>query len=315
MNGQKPEAAYRALHKSRELETRAERAYAILEDCTVCPQACHVNRQRGEVGFCRSGIRPIISSYAPHFGEEAPLVGTNGSGTIFFTNCNMRCIFCQNYEISQCGRGQEISCENLAEIMLGLQKRGCHNINFVSPSHFVPPLIRAIDIAASRGLTIPLVYNSGGYDSVSTLRLLEGVFDIYMPDAKYGRNDVAWELSHAKNYVEHMHAALKEMYRQVGDLVTIDGIAVRGMIIRHLVLPHNLASSERVMPFIANEISKDAYVNIMDQYRYPTSIVYDKNEEKETPLLDLIKRPITSEEYQYAIECAKEVGLHRGFSG
>jgi putative pyruvate formate lyase activating enzyme len=313
MNKQNHEASYRALHESRELKYRAEQAYAILEDCTVCPQECHVNRQRGEFGFCRSGSRPVISSYAPHFGEEAPLVGANGSGTIFLTNCNMRCIFCQNYEISQCGIGQEISCEDLAEIMLRLQRRGCHNINFVSPSHFVPPLIQAIDIAASRGLTVPLVYNSGGYDSVATLRLLDGVFDIFMPDAKYGREEVAWELSHAKNYVKYMHAALKEMYRQVGDLVTVGGIAVRGMIIRHLVLPHNLANSEQVMPFIANEISKDAYVNIMDQYNYNRSIFFNKKEVIETPLLSLIQRPITTEEYQYAVRCAHEVGLHRGF--
>jgi putative pyruvate formate lyase activating enzyme len=306
------ETGYQLLHETGELERRTERAYQILEDCTICPQECHVDRTRGEVGFCRSGSRPSISSYAPHFGEEPPLVGTGGSGTIFFTNCNMRCIFCQNYEISQCGRGMEISCEDLAESMLRLQKRGCHNINFVSPSHFVPPIIRAVDIAAARGLNLPLVYNSGGYDSVPTLRLLEGIMDIYMPDAKYGRNEVAWELSRAKHYVEHMQAALREMHRQVGDLVIRDGIAVRGMIIRHLVLPHNLANSEKVMQFIANEISKDAYVNIMNQYQWPRGIVYEN--ELDSPLLKLIQRPITQDEYRYSIQCAREVGLHWGFS-
>jgi putative pyruvate formate lyase activating enzyme len=312
MSIRETEAGYRSLHESGELDARADRAWEDLEDCTVCPQECHVNRLIGEVGFCRSGSRPLVSSYAPHFGEEPPLVGKNGSGTIFLTNCNMRCIFCQNYEISQCGRGLEITCENLAEIMIRLQQKGCHNINFVSPSHFVPPIIRAVDIAASKGLTIPLVYNSGGYDSVATLRLLDGVFDIYMPDAKYGLDEVAWELSRAKDYVKYMHAALIEMQRQVGDLVTLNGIAVRGMIIRHLVLPDNLANSELVMHFISDEISKDAYVNIMDQYRWPGHI--PPQDAKRSAILSKIQRPITEEEYAYAIRCALSAGLHRGFA-
>ncbi|MDD1679067.1 MAG: radical SAM protein [Methanomicrobiales archaeon] len=311
MDTNESSAGYLALHESGELRERAETACEILKDCIVCPQECHVNRLQGEVGFCSSGSRPLISSYGPHFGEEPPLVGRNGSGTIFLTNCNMRCMFCQNYEISQCGKGTEISCEALAEIMLRLQQRGCHNINFVSPSHFVPPLIRAVDIAAGEGLHIPLVYNSGGYDSVSTLRLLESVFDIYMPDAKYGRNEVAWELSHAKHYVEQMHAALKEMHRQVGDLKTIGKIAIRGMIIRHLVLPHNLASSELVLRFIAEEISKDSYVNIMDQYRWPGGILDEAS--NPSHLFSLLQRPITADEYAYAVQCAREEGLHRGF--
>jgi putative pyruvate formate lyase activating enzyme len=238
-------------------------------------------------------------------------VGRHGSGTIFFTNCNMRCGFCQNYEISQCGQGYEISCEELAEIMVELQKRGCHNVNFVSPSHVVPQIIRAVEVAASKGLTIPLVYNSGGYDSVGTLRLLDGIIDIYMPDAKYGRNDVAWKLSYGRNYVEHMHAALIEMYRQVGNLVITNGLAVRGMIIRHLVLPHNLASTELIMKFIADEISRDAYVNIMDQYHWPR-IISDE-ELKKSPFLRMIQRTITEKEYIYAIQCARGAGLHRGF--
>jgi putative pyruvate formate lyase activating enzyme len=313
MNFQKTEAAYRSLHRSGILAERADRAYEMYRDCMVCPQECHVNRQEGQFGFCRSGTLPRISSYGPHFGEEPPLVGSAGSGTIFLTNCNMSCIFCQNYEISQCGRGFEVSCEELADIMLRLQRRGCHNINFVSPSHFVPSLILAVDIAASRGLTIPLVYNSGGYDSVATLSLLDGVFDIYMPDAKYGCDDVAWELSHAKNYVTYMHHSLKEMHRQVGDLMIVDGLAIRGMIIRHLVLPHNLASSELIMQFIADEISTDTYVNIMDQYRWPGFI--PDSEGHQNPLLAMIQRPITTREYTYAVQCAHAVGLHRGFSG
>jgi putative pyruvate formate lyase activating enzyme len=300
---------YVGLARSGELEERARIAYDLLRDCTVCPQACHVNRIEDEHGFCRTGLAPMVSSYGPHFGEEPPLVGRNGSGTIFFTNCNMRCVFCQNYEISQCGVGYAIRCEELAGIMLRLQQQGCHNINFVSPSHVVPQILRAVAIAAGQGLSIPLVYNSGGYDSVETLQLLDGVVDIYMPDAKYGRDDVALELSHAKHYVEHMQAALREMHRQVGDLVIRDGLAVRGMIIRHLVLPENLANSEMVMRFIADEISRESYVNVMAQYR-PAGEVAKKGR---SPVLAALQRPITGEEFRYAVRCAEENGLHRGF--
>ncbi len=304
------EVGYRSLHETGELKKRAELSWALLEDCTVCPQQCHVDRLHGETGFCQTGSRPLVSSYGPHFGEEMPLVGTRGSGTIFITNCNMRCIFCQNYPISQCGQGTEVSCDTLARIMLNLQQTGCHNINFVSPSHIVPQIIQAVDTAASNGLSIPLVYNSGGYDSTQTLSLLDGVVDIYMPDAKYGRDDVAWELSHAAHYVESMHSALKEMHRQVGDLALQDGIAVRGMIIRHLVLPHNLASSEEIMPFIADDLSKNSYVNIMDQYTFRRTLPSFTVDEM--PLLKLIRRGITEEEYRYAVACARAVGLHRG---
>jgi putative pyruvate formate lyase activating enzyme len=298
---------YLHLHESGELAERAHAAHTLLRDCTVCPQECHVNRLEGETGLCRSGSLPLVSSYGPHFGEEPPLVGRNGSGTIFFANCNMRCIFCQNYEISQCGGGLAISCEDLAGIMLRLEGRGCHNINFVSPSHFVPQIIRAVEIAAAQGLGIPLVYNSGGYDAVDSLKLLDGVIDIYMPDAKYGRDDVALALSHAPDYVEHMQAALSEMHRQVGDLVVEDGLAVRGMIIRHLVLPENLASSELVMRFIADEISRDSYVNIMAQYRPAWKAAGDAE-----PIFRALQRPITAAEYRYAVRCAMEFGLHRG---
>ncbi len=218
--------------------------------------------------------------------------------------------FCQNFEISQCGVGYAVSCEDLAGIMLRLQDRGCHNINFVSPSHVVPQILRAVAIAADRGLNIPLVYNSGGYDSVDTLRLLDGVIDIYMPDAKYGRDDVAWELSHARDYTVHMRAALVEMHRQVGDLVVRDGLAVRGMIIRHLVLPGNLANSEIVMKFIAEEISRDSYVNIMAQY-HPA---WRAAEGGRSPVLAALQRPITAREYEYAIRCARENGISPAFS-
>ncbi len=296
---------YVHLSRSGELEARAERAYEILRDCVVCPQECHVNRLEDEPGFCRVGHLPMVSSYSPHFGEEPPLVGMNGSGTIFFTGCNMRCEFCQNFEISQCGVGYAVSCEDLAGMMLRLQERGCHNINFVSPTHVVPQILRAIAIAADHGLTVPLVYNSGGYDSVDTLRLLDGVIDIYMPDAKYGRDDVAFELSHAQNYTSHMKAALVEMHRQVGDLVVRGGLAVRGMIIRHLVLPENLANSEIVMKFIAEEISRDSYVNVMAQYRPAWKVA----ESGRSPVLAALQRPITAREYEYAIQCARENGI------
>ena len=300
---------YIRLSGSGELEDRARRAHEMLRDCVVCPQECHVNRIEDELGFCRTGLLPMVSSYSPHFGEEPPLVGNYGSGTIFFGGCNMRCEFCQNFGVSQCGVGSGVPCEDLAEIMLRLQERRCHNINFVSPSHIVPQILRAVAIAADRGLNIPLVYNSGGYDSVETLRLLDGVIDIYMPDAKYGRDDVAWELSHAPDYTARMQAALAEMHRQVGDLVVRDGLAVRGMIIRHLVLPGNLANSEIVMKFIAEEISRDSYVNIMAQY-HPA---WRAAEGGRSPVLAALQRPITAREYGYAIGCATENGLHRGF--
>jgi len=296
---------YVHLARSGELEKRAEQAYEVLRDCVICPQECRVNRIDGETGFCRTGLLPVVSSYSPHFGEEPPLVGRKGSGTVFFTNCNMRCEFCQNYDISQCGVGYTVSCEDLAGFMLRLQDRGCHNINFVSPSHVVPQILRAVAIAAEGGLSVPLVYNSGGYDSVDTLRLLDGVIDIYMPDAKYGRSDVALALSHARDYTHHMQAALLEMHRQVGDLVIRDGLAVRGMIIRHLVLPENLANTEIVMKFIAEEVSRDSYVNVMAQYRPAWKVA----EGGRSPVLAALQRPITAREYEYALRCARENGI------
>ncbi len=301
---------YLSLHESGELTERARKACEILRDCTVCPQHCHVNRIDGDLGFCHTGHWPMVASYGPHFGEEPPLVGRGGSGTIFFAGCNMRCEFCQNYEISQCRAGYEISASDLAGAMMHLQQRGCHNINFVSPSHVVPEIIAAVDVAASLGLTVPLVYNSGGYDEADTLRLLDGIIDIYMPDAKYGRDDVALDLSHAPGYTGYMQAALREMHRQVGNLVVDeDGLAVRGMIIRHLVLPDNLANSEMVMRFIAEEVSRDSYVNIMAQYR-PAGRVAEGGR---SPMQRALQRPVTGEEYRYAIRCAEENGLHRGF--
>jgi putative pyruvate formate lyase activating enzyme len=303
---------YRELYATGELAERAEKAYALLASCTVCPRRCGVNRLAGEQGFCRTGADPVVSSYGPHFGEEPPLVGTGGSGTIFVTHCNLACTFCQNYEISQCGRGKAVTPEALARFMLRLQEGGCHNVNIVSPSHIVPQLIRAVNIAAERGLSVPIVYNSGGYDAVETLRLLDGIVDIWMPDAKYGSNTVAAALSRAPDYVDVMKNAIREMHRQAGDLVIRDGIAVRGLLVRHLVLPENLAGSEVVLPWIAEEISRDTYVNIMDQYHPAWHAAGHGIGSVPYPSL---RRGITSAEFHAVLRIARRAGLHRGFTG
>jgi putative pyruvate formate lyase activating enzyme len=301
--------SYIALSESGELEERIYRAYALMESCRVCPRKCRVNRLDDERGYCRTGLLPVISSFGPHFGEEPPLVGNNGSGTIFITHCNLSCEFCQNFDISQCDNGETVSCETLAGMMIHLQQKDCHNINLVTPSHIVPQIIRSIGIAAEQGLHIPIVYNSGGYDSVETLLLLDGIVDIYMPDAKYGSDEVAMILSHVLDYVASMKAALKEMHRQVGDLVIRNGLAERGMIIRHLVLPQNLASSDIVLPWIAENISRESYVNIMDQY-HPSWHAGSKS----LPLpYHSLNRRITTGEYHFAVRYALSNGLHRGF--
>lgn len=301
--------SYLQLLKSGELSRRVEAARAMLSPCRVCPRVCGVDRLAGEVGYCRSGLLPVVSSYGPHFGEEPPLVGKCGSGTIFLTGCNMRCVFCQNHTISQDRCGREITCEELAAMMVNLQEKGCHNINFVSPTHFMPQILEAILIAAEQGLQIPLVYNTGTYDSVETLRLLDGIFDIYMPDAKYGGDEVALSLSDAPGYVGIMKWAILEMQRQVGDLVVASGIAQRGLIIRHLVLPEGLAGSDEVCEFIAHTISTDVYVNIMDQYRPCGKIIGDIR----NPYHDSLMRGITVREYREAIAIARRNDLHRGF--
>lgn len=284
------------------LDKRIEAAERLLKECTVCPRMCRYDRTAGEKGFCRAGHLPEISSYGPHFGEENPLVGRGGSGTIFMTYCNLGCIFCQNYEISHLGEGRRISLERFARIMVELQDQGCHNINFVSPSHFVPQILAALPKAVDMGFALPLVYNTGGYDSVETLKLLDGVIDIYMPDFKYTQSDVAEKYSQARDYPQVVEAALKEMHRQVGDLVLDSrGIAVRGLLVRHLVLPQGLAGTRQAMRFIAQELSPDTYVNIMNQY-HPCGDIPDN-----LPLL----RRITPQEFAEAIRIAKEEGLWR----
>jgi putative pyruvate formate lyase activating enzyme len=305
---------YMRLDATGELAKRADQAYDLLGHCTVCPRKCGADRLDDEKGFCRTGHLPVISSYGPHFGEEPPLVGRHGSGTIFVANCSLSCRFCQNHEISRGGRGREVLPEELADIMIRLQRSGCHNINIVTPSHVVPQIIRSVGIAAGRGLHIPLVYNTGGYDSVDALRLLDGIIDIYMPDAKYGSNAVASDLSGVPDYVDVMKAALVEMQRQVGDLVIADGIAVRGLIIRHLVLPQNLAGSDEVLPWIARDLSRDAYVNIMDQYHWPATLP-PGDLLMHNPQYPALLRPLSGREYAGAVRIARAAGLHRGFSG
>ncbi len=293
--------AYSALSKS-DFQGRIEKAETMLSDCAMCPRECHVDRTSGERGFCRTGDLPFVSSWGPHFGEERPLVGRYGSGTIFFGNCNLGCIFCQNYSISHLGEGAEISHEKLAEVMNSLQRSGCHNINFVTPTHQTAAIIRAVMIAAEKGLNVPLVYNCGGYEKVETLQLLEDIIDIYMPDFKYADKEHALKYSDAGDYPEAARAALKEMHRQVGDLLIDEsGVAKRGLLVRHLVLPENIAGTCEVVRFIAEEISKDTYINIMDQY-HPCFRAFDFSE---------LSRRITKREYIEAVECAINAGLKR----
>lgn len=295
------EPAYVALLRSGELRRRVEAAYERMHNCDLCGRKCGVDRYT-TYGACKTGTKATVASYGPHFGEEDPLRGYGGSGTIFFSWCNLNCQFCQNYDISQLGHGEEIEAEELATMMLSLQARGCHNINLVSPSHVVAPILAAVLIAAEAGLWLPLVYNTGGYDSLEALRLLDGVIDIYMPDMKYADEEIAYRYSRVRNYPAVNQAAVKEMHRQVGDLVLDErGIALRGLLVRHLVLPRGLAGTPEIARFLAEEISPDTYINIMDQYR-------PCYRARQYPPLD---RPITPREYEEAMEAARRAGLHR----
>jgi putative pyruvate formate lyase activating enzyme len=295
------EAAYLQPLRSGELKRRVATAYARLEACDLCGRECGVNRRESGAGAgCRTGEQAVVSSYGPHFGEEEPLVGSGGSGTIFFTWCNLRCQYCQNYEISQEGEGDEIEPEDLARMMLTLQAQGCHNINLVSPSHVVPQILAGLLIAAEAGLRLPLVYNTGGYDSLKTLALLDGVIDIYMPDMKYADSSVGQRLSRVDNYAAVNQAAVKEMHRQVGDLaVDAQGVARRGLLVRHLVLPEGLAGTAPIVCFLRDQISPNTYINVMDQYR-PCYRAHD------LPPLD--RRP-TANEYAEAVRLARQAGL------
>jgi putative pyruvate formate lyase activating enzyme len=293
--------AYLQAHASGLLARRGEMLGEKMAACDLCPRQCGVDRTRDELGFCRTGRLAKVASFAPHFGEEAPLVGQGGSGTIFFAHCNLGCRFCQNEEISLGGEGEPVGPEDLAAMMLQLQAWGCHNINFVTPTHVTPHLVAALPLAVERGLNIPLVYNCGGYEAVETLRLLEGIIDIYMPDFKFGRSEPAARFCAAPDYPERAQAALAEMHRQVGDLVLDqDGLAVRGLLVRHLVLPERLAGSREALAFLAG-LSPQTYVNVMAQY-------HPSGPARTEPGMDRRLRP---EEHIEAVKWAFQAGLTR----
>ena len=297
----KPKPIYTELSDT-QLHRKIEEARSFLSPCLVCPRNCGADRLADKIGICRTGKNAIVSSFNAHFGEEPPLVGHGGSGTIFFTNCNLKCIFCQNYEISQLGEGEEVDSNKISSIMLYLQRLGCENINFVSPTHVVPQILSSLPKAIERGLKLPLVYNTGGYDSIRTLRLLDGVIDIYMPDIKYASNSISEKLSGVKDYVDRNREAVLEMHRQVGDLQIDDkGAATRGLLIRHLILPEEMAGTEEVTRFLSEKVSKNTYINIMDQYRP----CYNAGE------VPSLTRRITKQEYEEAVEIAKRNGICR----
>jgi putative pyruvate formate lyase activating enzyme len=296
------EPGYLRLHRESVLARRVRDVVEALRSCELCPRGCRVNRWEGERGFCRTGRRAMVSSYSPHFGEESPLVGRHGSGTIFFTHCNLLCLFCQNHDISHQGMGEEVEPRGLARMMVQLQDRGCHNINFVTPSHVVAQILEALPTAIEMGLRVPLVYNTGGYDKPETLRVLKGVVDIYMPDIKFLDARVADGLCRAPDYPEVVQEAVREMHRQVGNLeVDREGVAQKGLLVRHLVMPEDLSQTREVMTFLAREISPDTYVNVMDQYR-PCGEAHSHPQ---------LHRRISRAEYEEAVSAARGAGLHR----
>jgi putative pyruvate formate lyase activating enzyme len=300
MNGMR--AAYLNLLESGELEERAKEAWARLESCVTCAWECKINRLAGKHGICELGAKAYVSSYGPHLGEEDPLRGWRGSGTIFFSRCNMRCQFCQNHDISQAKAGYAVSDTQLAQIMLELQEMGCHNINLVSPSHVVPQILAALLVAARAGLELPIVYNTGGYDSIGTLKLLDGVIDIYMPDMKYASEKIARIYSRIPHYPQTNQAAVLEMHRQVGDMqIDRRGIATRGLLVRHLVLPNDLAGTEEIVRFLADKVSTNTYLNIMSQYR-PSYKAHQ---------FPKLNRPLKGDEYRRAVQMALAAGIKR----
>ena len=299
------EPSYLALHRSGELRERARAATAALARCELCPRTCGADRLHGGRGVCNMGAEPVIASWNVHRWEEPPISGTGGSGTIFLSGCTGKCVFCQNYPISQFGYGNAVRTERFAGMMLALQRRGCHNINFVTPTHFVPQILAAVDLAAGWGLRIPLVYNTSGYERVETLRLLEGVIDIWLPDAKYTDDAVALRVSGFPHYVERNRAALREIFRQAGDELVCDehGIARRGMIVRHLVLPDGLADSPGVLRWLATELSPRIHISLMDQYFPAYKALADPQ----------LGRKITPEEYAAALDAFDAAGLENGW--
>ena len=304
------EAAYLRIYRRGELPTRVERAIAELEDCCACPRNCHVNRLHDKARVCHTGRHAVVSSAFAHFGEEDCLRGWNGSGTIFFGHCNLRCVFCQNWEISQQRQGDECSGEDIAKLMLDLQARGCHNINFVTPEHVVPQVVEAIAAAVPKGLRLPIVYNTSAYDSVESLRLLDGLVDIYMPDFKFWSRESARRLAKAKDYPEYARKAVLEMHRQVGELrFGRDGLARRGLLVRHLVMPGQEDEARAILDWIAREVSKHTYVNIMDQYR-PDFQVGSASRSGKRQYVDIERRPAAAE-LRAVREAASDSGLTR----
>lgn len=298
------EPAYLRLHRQGELQRRAEQAVAELEHCRVCPRDCGVDRLADETAVCHTGRYARVASCFPHFGEEDGLRGWRGSGTIFFSNCNLRCVFCQNFDISQGGGGRRVRPAELAAMMLQLQARGCHNINFVTPEHVVPQVLEALPLAVEEGLRLPLVYNTSAYDSLHSLELLDGIIDIYMPDFKIWDERNALRYLKAKDYPEAARQALREMQRQVGELVFDEhGLAKRGVLVRHLLMPGSVAGSVEILHFLANEVSPDTYLNLMAQYRPAAKVTESKYEE--------INRPLRGAEYTRAEEAARAAGLWR----
>lgn len=285
---------------------RIDEGLKVLEDCTVCPRDCHVNRMNDEHGKCRTGRLAWVGSYFPHFGEEDCLRGWNGSGTIFFSFCNLKCVFCQNHELSWDGAGRQVTAEEISDMMLELQRKGCHNINFVTPEHVVPQVLEAIPPAIEKGLKLPIVYNTSAYDSIHSLKLMEGIVDIYMPDFKFWDPGLSKFYMTESTYPEVARQAVKEMYRQVGDLkFDEDGLALRGLIVRHLVMPNRVAGAEEIFRFLSHEISPDTYVTLMDQY------IPDAQVTRKPGRYPEISRKITGEEFREARVAAHKAGLHR----
>lgn len=296
--------SYLKSHHNGHLSMAIEKTFSMLESCCLCPRKCKVNRLKGEKGFCKTALNARVCSYMPHFGEEPPVSGKSGSGTIFFTHCNMACVYCQNYEFSQLGQGREVELEQLADFMIELQSLDCHNINFVTPTHVIPQILKALNISISKGLKIPLVYNTSGYELPEVLKLLEGIFDIYMPDMRYSDGEISLKYSNAKDYPAYNQKSVKEMHNQVG-IADIDekGIIRSGLIIRHLVLPNNISGTEKVMEFIANELSPETYISLMSQY-----LPYYKASEYKD-----INRRLNQKEYEEAKKIMHKYGLHNGW--
>lgn len=296
--------AYLGAYQNGKLNKIIEKTFEMLESCSICPRKCKINRLKGELGFCKTALNPKVCSYIAHHGEEPPISGKLGSGAIFFSNCNMACVYCQNYEFSQLGEGRKVEFEELANFMLELQKLGCHNINLVTPTHIMPQILKALYIAISGGLKIPIVYNTGGYELVEMIKILDGIIDIYLPDMRYADNALAVKYSFAEDYPKYNQEAVKEMQRQVGIAkINNEGIIKSGLIIRHLVLPFNIAGTDKIMKFVAEELSKETYISLMSQY-FPC---YNAGQFRE------IARRLTQQEYAEAKQAMQRYGLYNGW--